>query len=303
MKKSVSLLPAMALSVAFLAACSDDSSSGNNPAASNPGISSDSTNPQQTSSDANQITSSDGTLIASSSSEDVFQPIDPAAITLDEDGFADIKDVYRSLQANEKAVFVIRHAEHDMFVTRQGDLSEDGEIQALDVGKKLVGPDEFTYSHTDYVRTYKTCLGIATGRGQATFPNDTNDIYTEGWYVSNDSLFDEYSKKPSDTHTVTSSWAYNGEFADAFFDYTAKNEEMTNMLVGDYATASRVRVVCSHDNFVVPLTVYLTNKTVNLRVFENNKKWLNFLAGAAIITNDAGARRTYAVKGLESGVQ
>lgn len=303
MKKSVSLLPAMALSVAFLAACSDDSSSGNNPAASNPGISSDSTNPQQTSSDANQITSSDGTLIASSSSEDVFQPIDPAAITLDEDGFADIKDVYRSLQANEKAVFVIRHAERDQFVTRQGELTEDGEEQALEVGRKLVGPDEFTFSHTDYVRTYKTCLNIATGRGQTTFPNDTNDIYSEGWFVSNDSLFDEYSKKPSNTHIVVSSWAYNGEFADAFNDFNEKNEEMIKMLVGDFATASRVRVVCAHDNFLVPLAVYVTNKQVNLKVFEDNHKWINYVAGIAVVTNDAGTRRSYAVKGLESGVQ
>lgn len=301
MKKSVSLLPIMTLSVAFLAACSDDSSSGSNP-----------TTPDQASSSSEILLpgssdiapgSSSDMAAASSSSEDVYQPIDPSAITLDEDGFADIKAVYRSLQANEKAVFVIRHAERDMYVTRQGELTEDGEEQALEVGRKLVGPDEFTFTHTDYVRTYKTCYNIAVGRGQATFPNDTNDIFTDGWYKSDSSLFVQYSSETGGTHSVISRWAYNGDFADAFYDFNEKNAEMVNMLIGDFAAASRVRVLCSHDNFVLPLTVYMTNKAVNLRVFENPKKWLNFVAGVAIIKNDAGEQRAYAVKGLESGVQ
>ncbi|MBO7412289.1 MAG: histidine phosphatase family protein [Fibrobacter sp.] len=300
MKKSVSILPVMALSAAFLAACTDDSSS------SNPAT------PDQASSSSEMLLpgssdiapgSSNDLTVESSSSEDVFQAIDPSAITLDEDGFADIKAVYRSLQANEKAVFVVRHAERDQFVTRQGELTEDGEEQALEVGRKMAGPDEFTFSHTDYVRTYKTCFNIATGRGQATFPNDTNDIYSGDWFVVNDSLYDAYSAEINNTHILVSSWAYNGQYADAFYDLNERGEEMVKMLVGDYATASRVKVVCSHDNFVAPLTIYLTNKTVNLRVFEFPKKWLNFVAGVAIITNDAGERRTYAVKGLESGVQ
>lgn len=301
MKKSFSLLPAMALSVAFLAACSDDSSSGNPATPEQTSSSSEMLLPG--SSDAVPGSSSDIATVASSSSVDAFQAIDPSAITLDENGFAEMQAVYRSLQANEKVVFAVRHAERDQFVGRQGELTEDGEEQALEVGRKLVGPDEFTFSHTDYLRTYKTCFNIATGRGQATFPNDTNDIYSEGWFISNDSLFDEYSKKPSNTHLVVSSWAYNGEFADAFNDFNEKNEEMINMLVGDFATASRVRVVCAHDNFLVPLAVYVTNKQVNLRVFEDNKKWINFVAGIAVVTNDAGVRRSYAVKGLESGVQ
>lgn len=300
MKKSVSILPVMALSAAFLAACSDDSSS-SNPATPDQGSSS-SEMLLPGSSDIAPGSSSD-IVAASSSSEDVFQAIDPATITLDEDGFADIKAVYRSLQANEKAIFVIRHAERDMYVTRQGELTEDGEEQALEVGRKLVGPDEFTFTHTDYVRTYKTCYNIAVGRGQATFPNDTNDIFTDGWYKSDSSLYVQYSSETGSTHNLVSRWAYNGEFADAFYDFNEKNAEMVNMLIGDFAAASRVRVLCSHDNFVLPLTVYMTNKEVNLRVFENPKKWLNFVAGVAIIKNDAGGQRAYAVKGLESGVQ
>jgi Fructose-2,6-bisphosphatase len=294
MKKSVFFLPLMALSVAFLAACSDDSSSGSNPDATDPGLSSSSI-------DMQAPTSSDITPTESSSSE-VPEYVDPASLVPDEKGFVDIQLVYRSLQPNEKAVFAIRHAERDPSVTRESPLSEDGEEQALEVGRKLVGPDEFTYTHTDFVRTYKTCLNIATGRGQATFPNDTNDIFTESWFISNDSLYKEYSSQQNNSRVVIASWSYNGEFADAFYDYNEKNAEMVKMLAGDYATASRVRIVCSHDNFLVPLAVYLTNKAVDIKLFERNV-WLNYLAGVAIITNDAGAQRFYAVKGLNSGVR
>ena len=102
---------------------------------------------------------------------------------------------------------------------------------------------------------------------------------------------------------VISNWSYTGEFADAFYDFNTKNEEMLNLLMSYYATPSRVKVICSHDNFLVPLTVYLTNKAVNLRLYEDNKKWLNYLAGVAIITSDTGERRIYAIKGLDSGVR
>ena len=229
---------------------------------------------------------------------------DKTVLEVVQEGVQEVMDLLKEYEeVNQAFLEPMDDDRMNELIIRQGELTEDGEEQALEVGRKLVGPDEFTFSHTDYLRTYKTCFNIATGRGQATFPNDTNDIYSEGWFISNDSLFDEYSKKPSNTHLVVSSWAYNGEFADAFNDFNEKNEEMINMLVGDFATASRVRVVCAHDNFLVPLAVYVTNKQVNLRVFEDNKKWINFIAGIAVVTNDAGVRRSYAVKGLESGVQ
>lgn len=304
MKKSVSFLPVMALSVAFFAACSDDSSSGSNPSATDLGQSSSSTDLQvPTSSDITLNSSSDIAPSSSSAAPEVPETVNPADIVLDEAGFADIQYVYRSLQPNEKAIFLLRHAERTSSVKKTAPLTEDGEEQALSVGRKLVGNDEFTFTHTDFTRTYLTCQNIAIGRGQATFPNDTNDTFTEAWYISNDSLLKEYSKNPSSSNMVISNWSYTGEFADAFYDFNTKNEEMLNLLMSYYATPSRVKVICSHDNFLVPLTVYLTNKAVNLRLYEDNKKWLNYLAGVAIITSDTGERRIYAIKGLDSGVR
>lgn len=297
MKNGVFSLPVIALSVAFLAACSDsDSGSDNkNPAAANPELAS-------SSSEILQPASSDIAPSSSSAAPEVPEKVDPAEIPFDEDGFADIQYVYRSLQPNEKAVFALRHGERGPHSDRQEDLTEDGVAQAQSVGQKLIGSDEFTFTHTDFVRTYNTCLNIAIGRGQATFPNDTNDTYTEGWFVSNDSLYKAYSKAPSSSHMVLASWAYNGEYTDAFYNYNEKNAELVKMLVGDYATASRVRIVCTHDNLLGPLAIYLTDRKVNLRAYEV-KKWIYYLAGVAIITNDAGEQRAYAVKGLSSGAK
>ena len=150
MKKSVSLLPAMALSVAFLAACTDDSSNGN-PAT-----------PEQTSSSSEMLlpassdvapgSSSGIATEASSSSVDAYQPIDPSAITLDENGFAEMQAVYRSLQANEKVVFAVRHAERDQFVTRQGELTED-DIEA--VKHYVINPVETREASLESVDTLK----------------------------------------------------------------------------------------------------------------------------------------------------
>ena len=301
MKKSVFFLPLMALSVAFLAACSDDSSSGSNPDATDPGLSSSSIDMQApTSSDITPNSSSD---ITSSAAPEVPETVNPADIVLDEAGFADIQYVYRSLQPNEKAIFLLRHAERTGSVKKESPLTEDGEEQALAVGQKLTGSDEFSFTHTDFTRTYQTCLNISVGRGQTTFPNDTNDIFTESWYISNDSILKIYSEHPSSKSMVLAIWSYTGEYADAFYDFNTRNEEMLNYLLTNYTPVNRVRVICAHDNFLVPFTVYLTNKAVNLRVHEDNRKWINYLAGVAIIYSDTGERRIYPIKGLDSGVR
>lgn len=244
--------------------------------------------------------SSDGSVLNNSSSSGSALPA--ANLVPDENGFVDIQAVYRSLQPNEKAVFAVRHGERDIFVTKESELTEDGVLQAQMVGRKLVGEDEFHYTFSDYVRTEATCRNIAIGRGQASFPFDSSDIYTGSWFVSNQLLFEEYAKSPSSSNMVVSEWSYLGLHADAFYDFTARNEEMLNFFIGDYAAAPRVKMVCSHDDFLVPIIVYVTNKAANVRVYENGN-WLNYVAGVAVIQNDAGQRRYYAIKGLDSGIK
>ena len=57
----------------------------------------------------------------------------------------------------------------------------------------------------------------------------------------------------------------------------------------------------SHDMLVVTLVVYASMKNVDLKYYQSSsRKWLNYLAGIAIVIKPDGTRIFYAVNGLES---
>lgn len=63
----------------------------------------------------------------------------------------------------------------------------------------------------------------------------------------------------------------------------------------------RINVLVSHDLLVSAMTVYLTNKQIDLHYWENHR-WLNYLAGLAFIFDPEGQMRVKTVRGLDSGV-
>lgn len=322
MKKYLGL--SLTLATAFaLSACSDDSASApeENPPVSSEAVtpaSSDATVPE---SSASLLLSSDaGTLLSSSSqalpesSAEVLPPVpcvdgDPVEVVPDTNGFADIGNVFQSVRCDEKVVFVLRHGEREPYVTKESALTEDGVLQAQSVGQKLASAESFTFTHTDYVRTEQTCLNIAIGRGQTTFPHDTSDVFQAGWYTKDSEKRSEYNHADGySSNKVISEWVFTGNFADAFYDLAEKSEEMiSTYLAKSYDEMPRLRVVCSHDEFIVPFVSYLTDKAINYRTYDMTlvprPHWANYLSGAAIIINSAGERRAYAVKGLDSGFE
>ncbi len=222
-------------------------------------------------------------------------------IPLDESGFADIQAVYQSIQPNEKAVFILRHGEREPRVTKETPLTEDGVEQSKSVGAKLVGQEDFNYLSTDFVRTKETCSNIAIGRGQSTFPYDTNGTYTSSAYIKNKEQFNAYnSLDGNNSSVVIATWAYTGEYSDAFNDIKETSESIIASTF--QIVQSRITVICSHDDFLVPMVVYLSDKKADVKLYESHK-WLNYLAGVAIIIDEKGSRRAYAIKGLESGTR
>ena len=222
-------------------------------------------------------------------------------IPLDESGFADIQAVYQSIQPNEKAVFILRHGEREPRVTKETPLTEDGVEQSKSVGAKLVGQEDFNYLSTDFVRTKETCQNIAIGRGQASFPYDTSSIYTSATYKKDKEKFNEYnSLDGNNSNIVISMWAYTGEYSDAFYDIAETSESVIASTFQNLQ--NRITVICSHDDFLVPLIAYTSERKADLKVYETHK-WLNYLAGVAIIIDEKQNRRSYAVKGLESGTR
>ena len=325
------------LTAALFTACGEDNTANpfNNPT---PQSSSDQTQLGQESSSSLElsISSSDIAIGESSSSSDALLPppessssaqqADPtcvetpvATIAVDSIGLADIADVFKTVRCNEKAVFVIRHGERDDGKTGketpltywEGEPDSingqpmDGVRQAIAVGKKLISADEFTYTHTKYLRTEQTCFYIAQGRGQQTFPHDSSDIYSISWFKKDSDRYDFYKDSTKNVRYVIAGWAYDNLYADAFYDLTEKATEIVKTHIApDYASMNKFHVICSHDDFILPLTVFASNGTVNYRFHDpDSKHWPYFLTGVAVIIDNKNQIRYVPFKGLGLGVE
>ena len=291
--------------------------------------SSDTQQPQQSSSSetapVTQSSSSETTQTPASSSSAATQPAPNcvetpvATIAVDSLGLADIADAFKSVRCNEKAVFVIRHGERNdadhsklsplTYWENEPDSSNgqpsDGVRQAIAVGKKLVSADEFTFTHTKYLRTEQTCFYIAQGRGQATFPHDSSEIYSISWYKKDKERYSFYEDSTTNVRLVIAGWAYDNLYADAFYDLKEKTEEIVKTHIApDYATMNKFRVICSHDDFILPLSVYASNGTVNYRYHDPaSRHWPYFLTGVAVIIDNNNQIRYVPFKGLGIGAE
>ena len=256
----------------------------------------------------------DGVPLSSDAGSD---PVDPAVpfvpeeLVYDSIGFADIANAFHTVAPDEKVVFVLRHAERESGVGREVPLTDNGKLQAQSVGQKLISADEFVYAHTAYVRTKETACNIALGRGQVqvcddSFVSDTISELTGGWFIKDEDLRDSYvssTGKDTNTSVIVSLWAYDGQFADAFYDLEERSLEVINTyLIKDYAEMPKAKVVISHDEFVVPLIAWATNKTASIR-YKWGRWWVNYLTGLAIIVNSKNEVRYIGIKGLETATE
>jgi hypothetical protein len=288
------------------------------------------TQPESSSAGALPVESSSATTDLSSaavtppaSSADAT-PVDPncvetpvATIPIDSIGLADIADVFKTVRCNEKAVFVIRHGERDDGQTgKETPLTywegepdsvkgqpSDGVRQAIAVGKKLVSADEFTYTHTKYLRTEQTCFYINQGRGQATFPHDSADYYSISWFKKDKERYSFYEDSTTNVRLVIAGWAYDNLYADAFYDLKEKATEIIKTHIApDYASMSKFRVICSHDDFILPLSVFASNGTVDYK-FHIDSHWPYFLTGVAVIIDNKNQIRYVPFRGLGIGAE
>ena len=267
--------------------------------------------------------SSSETLLPTSSSSAV--QTDPncvetpvATIAVDSIGLADLADVFKSVRCNEKAVFVIRHGERsdadhtklspltyyeNETVDSIGGQPTDGVRQAIAVGKKLISADEFTYTHTKYLRTEQTCFYINQGRGQATFPHDSSEIYSISWYKKDKERYNFYDDSTGNVRLIISGWAYDNLYADAFYDLKEKSEEIIKTHIApDYASMNKFRVICSHDDFILPLSVFASNGAVDYK-FHIDSHWPYYLTGVAVIIDNKNQIRYVPFRGLGIGAE
>lgn len=220
------------------------------------------------------------------------------------DGFTDIVEVYANLKSDEKAVFIIRHSERTDDTGPSGHLTDNGKKYARDLGARFaaVAKEDFYYGYSGYTRTQETCENIAQGKGQSNYSLDVLPYMDGAWYVKDDALVESYMNSDGGGWVVYSKYAFTGAYPDAFYDLETRSEQLLkDNVLANLASMKRVNVMCTHDFLVVPLLAYTTNGHANVKYYEK-WKWVNYMAGVAMIISPDGSMRYIPVKGLETGV-
>lgn len=216
--------------------------------------------------------------------------------------FTAIEDVYAGLAADEQVVFVLRHAERTNETGEKGHLTDGGKLQAQGVGKKFVGAGPFYLGYSGYTRTLETCENIALGSGQSNVSPEIILGLDGDYYIKDMTKYNSY-KAGSNSLSVYTQYVYRDMYSDAFYDLEKRSKEfVSTYILANRVKLQRVNFFISHDMMVLPLTAYASQKKVNLRYFDN-RNWLNFLTGVAIIINSVGEVRCVPVRGLETGIQ
>lgn len=219
------------------------------------------------------------------------------------DGFTDLVEVYEGLKSNEKVVFIIRHSERTDETGETGHLTENGKKYARNLGARLamVKKEKIYFGYSGYTRTKETCENIAEGYGLSEYDLDVLDGLDGDWYVKDPTKADAYIDSEGGW-IVYSKYAFLGEYADAFYNLKSRSEQLLNdEIKANLSDMERVNILVTHDYLVVPLLAYVTNGHANVRFYEK-WKWVNYMAGVAMIISADGSVRYIPVKGLETGV-
>lgn len=214
--------------------------------------------------------------------------------------FEPIEKVYEGLASGDKVIFILRHAERGDDTGKSGHLTSNGKSQSQKVGEKFKGED-ISFMQSTYTRSFETCENFAIGAGLSGVKPDTMEVLDGEWYVKDNAKLENYRNSDGGGWVVISAYAYQGRYSDAFYDLDEYSEKfITEVVKPAFAKANRMSVWISHDTFVEPFTVYVSDKKVNLRYFDT-KRWINYLAGVAVIMDAKGSIRMVPVKGLDNG--
>ncbi len=227
-------------------------------------------------------------------------------ITSNADKFVDIQDVYESIKDDERVIFVLRHAERGDDTSKSGTLTDNGKKQSEEVGARLKKfKDDFVLGASEFLRAHQTVESIAKGRGQSYDKRDTIPQLNDDWYNKNDEAVEKAKSECGGGWEVTSKYAYTGAYSTgtnaAYYNLAERSVELIEDVLAKKYTKEKFVILSSHDKLMVPLVAYCTNLKIEFKKYENDGKWINYLAGVAIIIDKDGNRRYIAIRGLASG--
>ena len=221
--------------------------------------------------------------------------------------FVGIQKIYESLEATDKVVFLLRHAHRTASTDSTGVLTGKGYIQSDRVGQHIAGTEEIKYWHSEIPRTLQTCMAIAQGRGQTEITHTALKDLNGGWFEKDHAKIEEFYANEPTSYDVVSRWAYNDyldpatTYNEGYYDLMERGAQfMNDIVIAKIAPQSRISIVVSHDQMLYPLTIFATNRALEMKHHED-KSWLNFLAGVAVIIKADGTVKYVPVKGLDEG--
>jgi broad specificity phosphatase PhoE len=220
--------------------------------------------------------------------------------------FEPLDSVINSLAEGERIVVVVRHAERNSDSASSQPLNANGFQQSLDLGKKLNSSLSYHFGASGSIRTQQTCNNIAKGLGLdgADTLADTLSHMGDSWYVKDDDAYTKAKNDHNGSWYVLSRWAYKGDYSEPFYEFKPRCSEWIDSVAIPFAerTGTDVSFIATHDLLIMPLVVYVSDGNVDLRYYrDSSKRWLNYLAGFAIVLKPDGSRVFHAVKGLELG--
>ncbi len=315
-------LVASVLTLSLLVGCGDDSSSdANSQTANDPGILSSDSGAQNPTGEPGKPSENEGPEVQSSAGAYAPETFENCSTVVPEglpteaeiakdlgyvsaapiEQFVSMKSVYEGLKPGERVIFIVRHARRSNDTSKEGALLLAGERDAEYVGGKLASAEPFFYAYSEFNRTHATASHIALGRG-VPFADSLMIPQLNGeWYIQDQEKADAYIDEFGN-YNVVSDWAYNGNYADAFYDINSRSVELiTRYIIPAVPCQYRTAIMVSHDYLLVGLTVYATNKAVDLRHYEN-KRWLWYISGLAIVIDANNDRRYIPVYGVDRAV-
>ncbi len=219
--------------------------------------------------------------------------------------FTPFDSVVNGLAEGEKVVIMVRHAERGSDYSRTGPLTENGKLQSQELGAKMIGSPAIYYAGSQFIRTHQTCNNIAKGHGDADTLADTLSVLNDGWFIKNQSAYNSASwQAGGNAFTLLSKWAYEGGYTNAFYDLAERSSELIeqHLIPALEKSGKSIGVFVSHDVMLLPLIAYVSDGNIDLKYYiSSENRWVNYLAGFAVVIKPDGTKVFYAVKGLDSG--
>ena len=143
----------------------------------------------------------------------------------------------------------------------------------------------------------KHTVPIVIGRGDE-FIHEEWSFLGGDWYRKDISAI---RRNGWDNWESLSQWAYEGGKEEGFYNLEERSQEWLDSLRAHLPSMKRINVLVSHDYMVTPMAVYASDKQIDLHYWVNHK-WINYLAGVAIIIDKKGRMTFKVIRGLDSGV-